>query len=345
MKAQAILLNEDESLRKKVEFLSKPVSYADTTTVEVIETHMSWVFLTDRFVYKLKKPVVRPFVNFGTLQLRHRHCQAEVNVNKKLAGDTYLGVVALRSHNGALQLNGAGEVVEWLVKMKRLPGERMLPAAIAAGNVNKDWVQAAAEKMADFYRTATPAPLTENEFRGRIVQDIEASRSGLLKKRLGLSMSEILTIEADLLRFVIKSTGIFDQRVAGGRIIDCHGDLRPEHICLGPDAVIIDRLEFDDRLRIMDIAEELSFFAMECEMLSSPGTGRLFLNVYKVKSGDRIPDTLLAFYKAKRAFLRAKLSISHLLEDRYQAEAQKWRVKCGAYLRAAATYCKTLAAC
>jgi aminoglycoside phosphotransferase family enzyme len=106
--------------------------------------------------------------------------------------------------------------------------------------------------------------------------------------------------------------------------------------------VIIDRIEFNKDLRVMDVAEELSALAMECDMLSSHGTGQLFFNVYQWKSRDKIPEMLIDFYKAKRAFLRAKLSISHLLEPNYQAEESKWRGRCESYLKAAVTFCEHL---
>ena len=111
------------SLKEKIDFLSRPSSYHKVTTVEVLETHMSWVFLTDKYVYKLKKPVTYPFLDFSTLQARRKYCMEEIRVNKLLAGDTYLGVVALKSFRGELQLDGKGEPIDYLVKMKRLHRE------------------------------------------------------------------------------------------------------------------------------------------------------------------------------------------------------------------------------
>lgn len=214
--------------------------------------------------------------------------------------------------------------------------------AITDGALRNEWVQQAAEKLVDFYMASIPVRLDAEHFRRKMVKEIELDSVELLDSRLRLKNSLIVAITTDLLHFLIKHAELFDRRTADGKVIDAHGDLRPEHICLGPNPVIIDRIEFDVDLRVMDIAEELSNLALECDILDSPSTGQLFLNVYRWKSHDEIPDMLIQFYKAKRAFLRAKLSISHLLEEKYVAEETKWRCRCEAYLRAADAYCEHL---
>jgi len=241
-----------------------------------------------------------------------------------------------------LQLNGQGETIDWLVKMKRLPEEHMLHTAIMKGTLRNDWVQQAAEMLVDFYLVSLPAKTDSQHYRQQIIKDIERNSEELLRDEFNLPDSVIISITTDLLHFAIKYADLFDQRIKDGRIVDCHGDLRPEHICLAPKPVIIDRVEFNRELRIMDVAEELSFLALECEMLMSPATGQLFINSYHWKSRDKIPEMLICFYKAKRALLRAKLSIHHLLEKKYLMDEQKWKSRCEAYLKAAAMYCGQL---
>jgi len=339
MNEPVIQLNDTDSLNEKVDFLSQPSSYRDVIRVDIMETHMSWVFLTDRYVYKLKKPVTYKFLDFSSVSSRHKFCTEEVRVNQPLGGDTYLGVVPLKSFRGIMQLDGKGEPIDWLVQMKRLPSERMLHTAITDGTLRNEWVQHAAEKLVDFYMASIPVRLDAEYFRRKMIKDIELDSGELLDRRLKLKDPLIVAITTDLLHFLIKYAELFDQRIVDGKVIDAHGDLRPEHICLGPDPVIIDRIEFNSELRVMDIAEELSTLALECDILESSATGQLFLNVYRWKSKDKIPDMLIQFYKAKRAFLRAKLSISHLLEEKYVAEETKWRSRCEIYLKAAETYC------
>jgi aminoglycoside phosphotransferase family enzyme len=334
--------DDTDSLKEKVKFLSQPLSYQGATKVEVLETHMSWVFLTDRYVYKLKKPVTYPFLDFSTLPARHKFCMEEVRVNQPLGGDTYLGVVPLKSFRGLMQLEGMGEPIDWLVKMRRLPMEWMLHTAIMDRTVRNEWVLQAAEKLVDFYVASVPVRLDAEHFRRKNVMDIELDSGELLDSRFKLKDPLVVAVTTDLLHFLIKHAELFDQRIADGKVIDAHGDLRPEHICLGPHPVIIDRIEFNKDLRVMDIAEELSALALECDILGSPGTGQLFYNVYRWRSQDKIPDMLIQFYKAKRAFLRARLSIWHLLEEKYLAEETKWRSRCEAYLKAADAYCEHL---
>lgn len=330
------------SLNEKVEFLKRPEVYPFATYVDALETHMSWIFLTDQYVYKLKKPVYYDFLDFRTLEARYNYCMEEVRINQPLAGDTYLGIVALKIYQGVMQLNGNGETIDWLVKMKRLPEEYMLHNAIKEGNIRNELIQQAAEMLADFYVKSPPVGMAPQQFKQYMLKSIEQISTELLRSEFKLQQFLITAITTDLVHFVVKQADLFDQRIADERIIECHGDLRPEHICLAPDLVIIDRIEFNKDLRIMDVAEELSFLALECEMLGSPATGQLFLNVYKEKSHDKLPDLLIFFYKAKRAFLRAKLSIHHLLEKGYQSGEQKWRSRCNNYLLAANAYCKQL---
>jgi aminoglycoside phosphotransferase family enzyme len=140
----------------------------------------------------------------------------------------------------------------------------------------------------------------------------------------------------------VNRADFFSSRISKGRIIDAHGDLRPDHICLAPQPVIIDRIEFNRDLRIMDVAEELSFLALECEMQGYPAIGQLFLDIYSERSNDDLPDPLILFYKAARAFLRAKLSIHHLLEKQYHKDKQKWRSRCENYLQVSDHYCKQM---
>jgi len=341
MKESIALAENTHSLNEKTSFLSRPETYGDTSMVEVIETHMSLVFLTDRFVYKLKKPVSFDFLDFRTLEARYKYCVEEVNINQHLGGDTYIGVVPVSSVHGEMQLDGEGEVADWLVKMKRLPADRLLKTAIKEGTVRKEWLDLAAEKISDFYLCSHPVyDLDCAQFRSTIMRDIELNSAGLLDNCFKLNKAMIISIATDLLHSIIKYAYLFDQRITGGKVIDAHGDLRPEHICLGPEPVMIDRLEFNRDLRIMDVAEELSFFAMECEVMDASAVGQLFINVYKIKSGDEIPDRLIHFYKAKRALLRARLSIYHLLEEKYLSDSSKWIGKCEAYLQAAAACCK-----
>ncbi len=338
----AILSDSTYSLQEKVDFLSNPKIYP-ATAVEVLETHMSYIFLADQFVYKLKKPVQYDFLDFRSKASRYFFCMEELRINQPLAFDTYIDVVPLTLADHNFELDGKGDMIDWLVKMKRLPKEYMLDKAIERGQASNDRVQDVAEMLVDFYMTSPANRISANQFKQQFIREIELNSVEMLRKEFKLEKSAVVGISKDLLHFVFYYAHYFDQRVAGRRIVDGHGDLRPEHICLAPKPVIIDRIEFNRNLRVLDVAEELSFLALECEMLHSPSVGQIFLHVYEMKSHDKIPQELIYFYKAKRAFLRAKLSIHHLLEQRYQLEGQTWINRCNNYLAAARVYCERLA--
>ena len=336
------LLKNTFPVSDTVSFLCRPEIYPDATRVEVLETHMSWIFLTDNFVYKLKKPVHYDFLDFSTLEARYRYCTEEVKINQPLAGDTYLGVIPVTVKAGKLQLGEKGEIVDWLVQMKRLPAKFMLDVAIREGMVLEPWIQRAAHKLIDFYMASSPIRIDPHQFKQQIINDIEVNSEAMLRKEFKLDKSFILGLTTDLIHFIVKHSDLMDERIHAGKIIDGHGDLRPEHICIAPHPVIIDRVEFNDALRILDVAEELSFLSLECGMLGSPFSGQIFFNAYKARSEDDIDDMLVFFYKAKRALLRAKLSISHLWEKKYKANEQKWINRCNDYLRVADLCCKQI---
>lgn len=324
-------------LAAKVAFLSRRASYPEPTArIEAIETHMSWVFLTDRHAYKLKKPVRHAFLDFSTLEARRRDCEAELRLNRRLAPDVYLEVVPLTAEpSGALALAGFGPPVEWLVKMKRLPRERMLDAAIARGDVRDSEIAAVADLLALFYRGLPPIALAPAEYRGRLVRDIEACRTELRAPAHELPAALFEPAAVALLAIVAHESSLLDARVAAGRVVEGHGDLRPEHVCLLERPVVIDCLEFNLDFRVLDIADELAFLAMECARLGAPAVGEALVAACSERLGDRVPPRLHRFYFAYRALVRAKIAAWHAY-DVPPGELGKWRARTRRYLALAA---------
>ncbi len=176
------------SLGQKVAFLSRPDAYPERPGhVEAVETHMSWVFLTDRHAFKLKKPIRYDVLDFNTRELRRRSCRRELRLNRRLAPDVYLAVVPLTLEaDGRLCLNGSGPVADWLVKMRRLPAERMLDRVIAGGAIRRMDVAPAATLLARFYRRARPADVDGEGYREHLREGIHADREELVKPVYGL---------------------------------------------------------------------------------------------------------------------------------------------------------------
>jgi len=325
----------DIGISTKVAFLGRPSIYADHPAhVEIIQTHMSWVFLTDRFVYKLKKPVRLDFLDFSTLELRHLNCLEELRLNRRLARDIYLEVIPLTvGDSDQLELGGDGEPVDWLVKMRRLPRECMLDNAIARQQVDESQVLRIARVLANFYQQAEVSSLTTDEYIRQFEQGIRANDKALSEPGYSLPGKQISVISKALQAYLSHERGVFDARVKAQRIVEAHGDLRPEHVCLADPPVFIDCLEFNRRFRMLDTADELAFLAMECEHAGAP----FLFETYRQCSGDDPPYLLVCFYKAYRAQMRAKLSIRHLGSCDYGSN-DKWIQRTRAYLSLAAHF-------
>lgn len=297
-------------------FLSQPAAYPEApSNVSVIETHMSWVFLADSDVYKLKKGIRHDEIDFSTPAKRRQNCLEEVRLNGLLAPDVYLGVVALtRDAGGRLAIGGDGSAVDWLVHMRRLPDDRHLDAVIRAGRIEEDEpkIREAARRLARFFVAAPVVGLSADAHRRMLEDGVEADRRALSEPRYGLPQDKVASLVRAQRAFLHDCSAVFDARVSAGRIVEGHGDLRPEHIWLDPEPVILDRVEFDPTLRTMDPADELAFLALESERLGAPAVGDWFLEEYTHVTGDVPPLPLLGFYRVYRAMRRATIAARHL---------------------------------
>jgi aminoglycoside phosphotransferase family enzyme len=323
-------------IQAKVAFLRSPEAYAEQPcSVEVVETHMSWVFLTERYAYKLKKPVRYDSLDFSTLELRRRDCEEEVRLNRRLARHVYLGTIALTvDPAGRLALAGGGEPVDWLVHMQRLPAERMLDALIRRGSIQETDVLPAALRLARFFAQAPPVELGAAEYRKRLEEGTRGDRDALCQPGFRLPRDRVVRIADAQLLHLAREPELFDRRVHEGRIVEGHGDLRPEHICLAPEPAIIDCLEFSRDLRLLDPADELAFLGLECERLGRVAVGRWFLRAYADVAGDEPPEPLLRFHRNYRALRRAKIAVWHL-RDPSVRDHDEWWERAGRYLELA----------
>jgi len=326
-------------LAAKVRFLAEPRNYPEATgRVDIIETHMSWVFLTDRHAWKLKKPVRQSYLDFSTEAARRHYCAEEVRLNRRLTDDVYLETVPLTvDTDGKLRLGPYGAVVDWLVKMRRLPAERMLDRMIRRSSVQADDVRRVVGTLCRFYRAATPAPIGPREYRERFAAGIAGNLMELSAREFALPIATIAPTCARQRAFLDRAAALFDERVRGGHIVEAHGDLRPEHICLERQPQIIDCLEFSLDFRLLDTADELAFLALECERLGAAWMRQSIFGTYADLSGDAPADGLVHFYQSLRACVRARLAIWHLKEPALTDPA-KWTTQARDYLRLAGSH-------
>jgi uncharacterized protein len=179
--------------------------------------------------------------------------------------------------------------------------------------------------LARFYTQAPPVAITPAAYRRCLAESVHATGGELVQPVYALPVALVESVQSAQWEFLERAPELFERRVYAGRIIEAHGDLRPEHICLEDEPVIIDCLEFNRDLRILDTVSELAFLALECERLGAPRVGDLILETYSEATGDRPPERLLAFYKSYHASMRAKIAVWHLKEpDR--GDVAKWKV-------------------
>ena len=329
-------------LAEKVQFLRKPGSYAGTTEhVEAHETHMSWVFMTDHRVYKLKKPVIYPFLDFSTLKKRQFYCQEEIRLNRQLASKTYIATVALRrTRSGRLTLSNEGRVIDWLVEMRRLPADQMLDTRIRQGHVKPDEICRVGELLAAFYAGRIQEPVEGYAYVRHLETEQAINRSILQRSEFGLS--DLVTDALDAVNQALILFGpLLRARISRGVIVEGHGDLRPEHVCLTDPPQIIDCLEFNRAMRIIDPYDEITYLGLECDILDAPWIRPLLRKILEEKLGDRPNTQLLALYGGFRALLRARLCISHLLESPLR-HPEKWQPLAVRYISAAEKECLIL---
>jgi aminoglycoside phosphotransferase family enzyme/predicted kinase len=303
--------------------------------VELRETHVSWVFMTEGEVYKVKKPVTFAFLDFGTLEARRRACEAELMLNSRLAVGTYLGLVPVRRDGeGRHHFHADGEVVDWAVHMLRLPDELRADERLAAGTLSVAHIDAAATMIADFHGRAPRDAATSrwgtiDAIRRNVTEnfaEIDAAREGLL------TPAQAREVETSQLGFLRDRARTFERRVAGGRICEGHGDLRLDHLYFGDEGelTIIDCLEFSERFRCADVCADIAFLSMDLTAHGRVDLAERLLARYARAADDYDLYSVVDFYEGYRAYVRGKVSAltAHqstggVLRDRAVADARR----------------------
>jgi aminoglycoside phosphotransferase family enzyme len=317
------------TLARKLTFLGDPRSYAPRPArVRIIETHFAYVFLAGRFAWKLKKPARQAGMDYRALAARRRGCEQELGLNRRLAPSIYLAVVPLTTHAGRLRLDGHGRVVDYLVKMRRLPSRATLDRQLARGRVPD--LGPVIGLLADFYAGAKPAPLSPRRYRARFEAQIALNLRALRAHRAAIDWARAERIAGLQRRFLRDAAPLVGAR--GAHLVDAHGDLRAEHVCLAPLAVI-DCLEFDRSLRRLDPHEDAALLALEIEMQDA-ALARDFLRRLAARRADPVPACLTHIYRSHRALTRAKLAAWHLGDPQFP-DAKPWLARAGSYLRRA----------
>ncbi len=300
--------------------LAEPRAYPHSPrAVDVVQTHISCVFLAGDDVYKVKKVVRFSFLDFSTLALRRHFCEEEVRLNRRLAPDVYRGVVPIVRGPSGHVVGGTGEPVEYAVHMRRLPDDRLLDALLSRGEADDTLMQRIAAKIAAFHAAPDTEPRSTHaaspeELRRTLVESFDALRAHTVDAPT-LDVLERLVLAA-----LSRIAPTLRERARAGRVRDGHGDLRPDHICCDAELAILDCVEFSERLRICDVASDVAFLASELDFADAAPLADAFVTAYVDMSGDTGLPAVLPFFRAYRALVRALVSAITAAEPEVDAD-------------------------
>lgn len=327
-----------------LESLRNPSAYpVQTRTVELIQTHVSWLFLTDTHVFKLKKPVNFGFLDFSTLERRRFYCLEELRLNRRLCPDIYEQVIALREADTGATFAGDGKVIEYAVMMKRLPADRMLDRLVDSGKISPQEIRSVALEIQRFHANASTSPeisrfgsLEQIQFNWR-----ENFEQALPFRDSTLPPAVCETIHAFVETFADSHRPLFTERIENGYIRDCDGDIHLGNICLlNNTPYIFDCIEFNKRFRYCDTAADIAFLLMDLDFHRRPDLAEEALSTYITASGDSDLLKLVTFYKVYRAFVRGKVESLRLLDAGISQEERTAAEKRAiSYFRLARGYC------
>lgn len=293
-----------------VDALLQPSAYPHpVAAVTLVETHISYLFLTGKYVYKVKKPVRYAFLDFSTLEQRRYFCARELKLNRRFSPSTYLAVCPIRAEADSIHVEGAGKTVEYAVKMRQMPAARALSTLLREGHVDCHDMERLAQRIAALHAEAPHGP--EVAKWGGSAQ-LHAKILGNLKEASALAANIVAQDDADELAafaeaFLAVHCDVFDRRAAVGRVRDCHGDLHAAQIYLENGITFLDCIEFNDAFRCIDVAEDIAFLAMDLEQRGHPELSRCFTESYAQTTGDREGLLLLPLLQQYRACVRGKV--------------------------------------
>jgi aminoglycoside phosphotransferase family enzyme/predicted kinase len=306
---------ESDQVMKMIKDLARPDAYARTPDrVDLVETHISWVFLAGDRVYKLKKSVDYGFLDFSTLEKRRFFCEEEIRLNQRLCPDVYLGVRSIvRKPDGGFALDEyefpAGPPVEYAVEMKRMPHQGMMLEKLARDEVDIETIDRIAAILIDFYAGARTGEEVNRYGRVEFIKHYVDEDFWQTADFVGSAVADYRydRIQEYSDDYLDRQADLFQRRVENGYIREGHGDLHMGNICLGDRVYIFDCIEFNESLRCLDVASDLSFLAMDLDFHGRPDLAERLIDTYAAESGDQGVREVLNFYKCYRACVRAKI--------------------------------------
>ena len=291
--------------------LKNPKFYGPhVTSVQLLQTHISYVALTGTYAYKVKKPVNFGFLDFSTLDKRKYFCEEELRLNKRLCPDMYLDVLPITQIDNTLELNGDGTIVEYVLKMKEFPQEYIMTNMLQQTKISEETIDHLCTILVDFYTLQEPSEEIKKYGELQAVKQNIDENFNQTKPMIGFTISKetFWYIKEAATKFFERKKEVFGQRIKEGRIYDCHGDLHSGNIIVaGQNIHIFDCIEFNDRFRFCDVASDIGFLSMDLDYLNYPYLSSYLIQKYMEKIRDISIYSVLNFYKSYRAFVRGKV--------------------------------------
>jgi aminoglycoside phosphotransferase family enzyme len=334
------------SIQKQVvEALMKPEAYDEQVgRIELTQTHISFVFLTRNFVYKVKKAVNLGFLDFTTLEKRRFFCEKELELNKRLCGGMYLEVVPI-NRSKVIKIKGKGETVEYAVKMKRIPQERMMSRLLEKNKVDNELIDRIAKILAEFHSKAETNEKISEFGSVTIIETNWKENFEQTSRFIGktISTKDFSLIREKVSNFMKNTASFFQSRANKGRVKDCHGDIHSDNIFIADRIYIFDAIEFNERFRYSDVASDVAFLAMDLDFKGRADLSDFFVKRYVGYSEDRGLVEVLPFYKCYRAYVRGKVASFKLEDPNVTSEEKKEaKTEAKAYFRLASAYAEAL---
>jgi len=333
--------------QKIVEACLEPAAYDEKVTggIKLIQTHISWIFLTGKYAYKIKKPVNFGFLDFTTLAKRKKYSELELSLNKRLCPEIYLDVLPIRQEDNNIKINGGGKTIEYALKMKQLPQARLMNKLLELGEIDKEMIDKIAKKIADFHSKAeTSIEIAEfgspKKLRFNWLEHFSQTEEFVGKV---MTMEDFVFAREKIKNFMENNHGLFEKRMEEKKIRRIHGDLHSGNIFIVEGRpYIFDCIEFNMRFSCQDAAADVAFLSMDLDCKKQMELSGFFVNKYVEYSRDNELRKVLDFYKCYYAWVRGKVTAFRLkegLDDKEKNEVEETSKK---YFRLAMKYIDNL---
>jgi aminoglycoside phosphotransferase family enzyme/predicted kinase len=337
------------SLPPIIEQMLSPKFYEHPVTepIQLLQTHISFVLLTGKYAYKVKKPMNFGFLDFSTLEKRKYFCEEELRLNRRLAPDLYLSVLPIVETDGkySFDKSGQGAAAEYAIAMPEFSQEDLLIEMFASGRLTADHVRQIGEQLAAFHQQAITNDHINTFGTAAAVRSVANDNYASTEKYVGIAQTaeQLAQTRAYTEKFFAENVDLFSDRIVKGKVRECHGDVHLKNICLYQDKIqIFDCIEFNEPFRNSDVLYDAAFLLMDLQFRGRSDLANIFLNTYLERTGDYEGVLLLPLHCSMRAYIRAKVT-SFLLDDPnipagVKANAQK---EAAAYYKLAWEYTQT----